>query len=70
MEIPKPKYKMPLETEPNGNIFCIISEVYSLLKLNGMQSQGNQMKYRILEKHEAKSYDEAKSIIGEYVDVY
>lgn len=66
----KPKYKMPSETEPNGNIFYIISEVYNLLKLNGMQSQGNQMKYRILENHEAKSYEEAKSIIGEYVDVY
>lgn len=66
----KPKYKMPLETEPRGNIFCIIGEVYSLLKMNGMQSQGNEMKHRILENHEAKSYEEAKSIIGEYVDVY
>lgn len=70
MEIQKPKYNMPDETEPRGNIFYIIGEVYNLLKMNGMQSQGNEMKYRILENHEAKSYEEAKSIIGEYVDVY
>lgn len=70
MEIQKPKYKMPKETEPKGNIFYIIGDVDKLLKKNGQVIKANEMKRRILENHEAKSYDEAKSIIGEYVDVY
>ena len=70
MEIQKPKYKMPDETEPRGNIFCIIGEVHSLLRKNGQVIKANEMRRRILENHEAKSYEEAKSIIGEYVDVY
>lgn len=65
----KPKYNMPLENEPRGNIFCIIGEVDKLLKKNGQVIKANEMKHRILENHEAKSYEEAKSIIGEYVDV-
>ena len=66
----KPKYKMPKETEPKGNIFYIIGDVDKLLKKNGQVIKANEMKRRILENHEAKSYEEAKSIIGEYVDVY
>ena len=67
MKIP---YEMPSEYEPRGNIFCIIGEVEKLLKKNGEVIKANEMKRRILENHEAKSYEEAKSIIGEYVDVY
>lgn len=70
MEYIKPKYKMPDETEPRGNIFIILGEVDRLLKKNGQAIKANEMKRRILENHEAKSYEEAKSIIGEYVDVY
>lgn len=70
MEYVKPKYKMPDETEPRGNIFIILGEVDRLLKKNGQAIKSNEMKRRILENHEAKSYEEAKSIIGEYVDVY
>lgn len=70
MEYVKPKYNMPDETEPRGNIFYIIGDVDKLLKKNGQAIKANEMKRRILENHEAKSYDEAKSIIGEYVDVY
>lgn len=70
MEIQKPKYNMPDETEPKGNIFYIIGDVDKLLKKNGQVIKANEMKRRILENHEAKSYEEAKSIIGEYVDVY
>ena len=66
----KIKYKMPLENEPKGNIFNIIGEVDRILKKNGEVIKANEMKCRILENHEAKSYEEAKSIIGEYVDVY
>lgn len=66
----KLKYKMPKETEPNGNIFYIIGDVDKLLKKNGQVIKANEMKRRILENHEANSYEEAKSIIGEYVDVY
>ena len=70
MEYVKPKYKMPKETEPKGNIFYIIGDVEKLLKKNGQVIKANEMRSRIIEKHEAKSYEEAKSIIGEYVDVY
>lgn len=70
MEYVKPKYKIPDETEPRGNIFIILGEVDRLLKKNGQAIKANEMKRRILENHEAKSYEEAKSIIGEYVDVY
>ena len=70
MDKVKVKYKMPSESEPRGNIFCIIGEVDKLLKKNGEVIKANEMKRRILENHEAKSYEEAKSIIGEYVDVY
>ena len=66
----KPKYKMPNENEPSGNIFYIIGEVDRLLKKNGQVIKANELKRRILQNAEAKSYEEAKSIIGEYVDVY
>ena len=65
-----PSYTFPDETSPQGNIFFIIAEVEKLLNTYGLGDEANEMKRRILEKHEAKSYEEAKSIIGEYVNVY
>jgi len=66
----KPKYKMPDETEPRGNIFIILGEVDRLLKRNGNVMEAKELARRIIQNHEANSYEEAKSIIGEYVDVY
>ena len=65
----KPDYCMPSESEPRGNIFCIIGEVEKLLKHNGLRQEAEELKTRILQNGEAHSYEEAKSIIGEYVNV-
>lgn len=58
----KPVYKMPSINEPRGNIFCIMGEVCTLIS----EEQGTEMTERV---QKAKSYEEAKQIIGEYVDV-
>lgn len=65
----KPSYEMPDEKSPRGNIFVILGEVQKVLNDNGKCKQAEEMIWRITQNHEAKSYDEAKKIIGEYVNV-
>lgn len=65
----KPVYEMPAENSPRGNIFIILGEVQKILKDHGLEKDAETMLWRITQNHEAKSYDEAKNIIGEYVDV-
>lgn len=53
---------MPGIDEPRGNIFCILGEVSKLISKEQFEEMNNRVK-------QSKSYDEAKQIIGEYVDV-
>ncbi len=63
----KPKCKLIGE---DGNIFNLIGIASRTLKKNGQVMQANEMTRRITQDGEAKSYDEALTIIMEYVDVY
>lgn len=60
----KPKCKLIGE---NGNIFNLMAIASSVLRENKMSAQANEMQNRIFE---SKSYDEALSIIMDYVEVY
>ena len=62
----KPYYEFPAENDPRGNIFCILGEVGNLIS----PEQYKELCDRIMVKHEAHSYEEAKEIIKEYVNVY
>ena len=61
----KPKCKLVGE---NGNVFNLMGIVSRTLKQHGMRDQAKEMSDRILT--EAKSYDEALTIIMEFVEVY
>lgn len=50
----------------SGNIFAVVGVVTKVLKRAGKVSQAIKMQERI---HNAKSYGEALSIVGEYVEV-
>ena len=60
----KPKCKLIGE---NGNIFNLIAIASRVLRQNDMREQANEMQNRI---YASGSYDEALSIICEYVEVY
>ena len=60
------KPKCPLIGE-NGNIYNLMGIASRTLKRNGMRDLGDEMWNRITS--EAKSYDEALFIIGEYVEI-
>ena len=62
----KPYYEFPSENEPRGNIYCILNEVGNLIE----PEKYKELCDRIMNKHEANSYSEAKEIIKEYVNVY
>lgn len=51
----------------DGNIYNLMGITSRTLKRNGMRALGDEMWNRITS--EAKSYDEALSIIGEYVEI-
>ncbi len=65
----KPNYILPSPNEPRGNIFVIIGEVTQLLKQKGKPKLAEELKHRIITEHQARSYNEAIKIIGEYVNV-
>lgn len=60
----KPKCKLIGE---DGNIFHLMAVASNALKKNKMSAQANEMQSRIFA---CGSYEEALSIIQEYVDVY
>ncbi len=60
----KPKCKLIGE---NGNIFNLIAIASRVLRQNDMREQASEMQNRI---YASGSYDEALSIICEYVEVY
>lgn len=53
----------------NGNIFNLMAIASRTLKANGLEYYAKEIKVRIIDKHEAQSYDEALAIIMEYVNV-
>lgn len=53
-------------TGKDGNIFNLIGIASDVLKQNDMEEQAKEMQQRIFKSH---SYEEALSIICEYVDV-
>lgn len=53
-------------TGEDGNIFSIMGRVSRELKRNGQSSEAEEMCKRITHSH---SYEEALSIVMEYVDV-
>ena len=53
----------------NGNIFNLMAIASRTLKANGLEYYAKEIKVRIIDKHEAQSYDEALTIIMEYVNV-
>lgn len=53
----------------NGNIFNLMAIASRTLKANGLEYYAKEIKVRIIDKHEARSYDEALAIIIEYVNV-
>ena len=61
----KPYYEFPEEHDPRANIFNILSEVGQIIE----PEKYKELCERIMEKHEAHSYEEAKEIIKEYVNV-
>lgn len=65
----KPDYILPSSNEPRGNIFNIISEVTKLLKQKGHSELAKELQHRIITQHEARTYNNAIKIIGEYVNV-
>lgn len=60
----KPKCKLIGE---NGNIFNLIAIASRVLRQNDMREQATEMQNRVFA---SGSYDEALSIICEYVEVY
>lgn len=60
----KPKCKL---IGQNGNIFNLLAIASKCLKKNGMEGRAAEMTHKVFN---AKSYEEALSIIGEYVDIY
>lgn len=52
----------------NGNIFHLLGIASATLKRHGLREQASEMSNRVLA--EAKSYDEALTIIQEYVEAY
>lgn len=50
----------------DGNIFNLVGIASKTLKRNGMQEESKEMSNRVFSLH---SYDEALSIIGEYVEI-
>ena len=61
----KPYYEFPAENDQRANIFNILSEVGQLIQ----PEQYKELCDRITVKNEAHSYQEAKEIIKEYVNV-
>lgn len=53
----------------NGNIFNLMAIASRTLKANGLEYYAKEIKVRIIDKHEAQSYDEALAIIMDYVNV-
>lgn len=53
----------------NGNIFNLMAIASRTLKVNGLEYYAKEIKVRIIDKHEARSYDEALAIIMEYVNI-
>lgn len=51
----------------NGNIYNLMGIAIRTLKSNGMRAEAREMQDRIFNK--AKSYNEAISIIAEYVEI-
>lgn len=51
--------------DQDGNIFAVLSSATLALKRIGERAKANEMKDRVFD---AKSYAEALSIIGEYID--
>lgn len=58
------KPKMQLEGQ-DGNIYFVLGRASRLLKEHGMEAQSKEMWDRVLS---SKSYDEALSIVSEYVE--
>ena len=50
----------------DGNVFNLIGIASRTLKENGMSEEANEMSSRVFA---SESYDEALSIIGEYVNI-
>lgn len=50
----------------DGNVFNLMGIASKTLKRNGMQDKAKEMNDRIFD---CESYDEALSIIGEYVNI-
>jgi hypothetical protein len=50
----------------DGNIFNLLGRALKTLKRNGLNEQVKKMVQRI---YDCESYDEALSIIGEYVEI-
>ena len=59
----KPECKLIGE---NGNIFNLCGIAMRTLKREGMRAEADEMVEKVMS---ADSYDEALSIIGEYVDI-
>lgn len=53
----------------NGNIFNLMAIASRTLKANGLEYYAKEIKVRIIDKHEAHSYEEALVIIMEYVNI-
>ena len=62
----KPECKLIGE---NGNIFNLIAIAKRTLIENGKRQEADELVSRIIEKGEAGSYEEALTIIMDYVDV-
>lgn len=60
----KPKAKL---IGKNGNIFCLMGFAGDALRSHGMHDKADEMYEKITK--EAKSYEEALNIIGEYVEI-
>lgn len=50
----------------DGNIFNLVGITSRTLKQNGMKEEAKEMSDKVFNSH---SYDEALSIIGEYVEI-
>ena len=53
----------------NGNIFNLMAIASRTLKANGLEYYAKEIKVRIIDKHEAQSYEEAIAIIMNYVNI-
>jgi hypothetical protein len=60
----KPKCKL---IGKNGNIFNLLAIASSCLKKNKMEGRAAEMLHKV---SNARSYNEALSIIGQYVEIY